>query len=71
MFYISGPGHAEYFLELAEKEGQGPALATFVRGKGYVKFEGNDGATLPLRTGDELADVEYGAQGTKEADYGK
>ncbi|KAK1064630.1 hypothetical protein LTR33_012022 [Friedmanniomyces endolithicus] len=30
----SGRGHAEFFLELAEMNEQGPMLATFVRGKG-------------------------------------
>ena len=71
MMYISGPGHAEYFLELAEKEGLGPALATFVRGKGYVKFEETEGVNLPVMTTEQLADVGYGAPGTKEAGYGK
>ena len=70
MRYISGPAHAEYFLELAEKEEQGPALATFVRGRGYVKFEGNDGASLPVKTMAQLADDGYGAPGTEEAGYG-
>ena len=70
MHYISGPGHAEYFLELAGKEGQGPALATFVRGKGYVKFDGDEVASLPLKTRAQLADEGYGAPGTEEAKYG-
>lgn len=44
-----GRGHAEFFYGLAEREGrQGEALATFVRGKGYVGFESNRGAVLPV-----------------------
>jgi len=63
MRHISGPGHADFFLELAENDGQGNPLATFVRGKGYVHFEGNDGAVLPVITMD--------MPGTPEANYGK
>jgi hypothetical protein len=70
MRHISGPGHAEYFLELAEKEEQGPALATFVRGKGYVKFDGDERASLPVKTMAQLADDGYGAPGTEQAGYG-
>jgi hypothetical protein len=71
MRFISGPAHAEYFLELAEGESQGPALATFVRGKGYVEFDGNEGATLPVSTMAKLSNIDYGAEGTEEAKYGK
>ena len=34
-----GEAHANYFMELVERADQGPADATFVKGKGYVKFE--------------------------------
>lgn len=71
MIYISGPAHAEMFVELAEKDGQGPALATFVRGRGYVAFEEDERATLPVKMRAELAIVGYGAPGTEEANYGK
>jgi len=33
MRYISGPGHADFFLELAEKEVQGPALRRLLEGR--------------------------------------
>lgn len=71
MIYLSGPGHAEFFLELAEKDSQGPALATFVRGKGYVAFEGDDRANLPVKMRAELVNEAYGAPGTEEGNYGK
>ncbi|KAI0457200.1 hypothetical protein F5B21DRAFT_99841 [Xylaria acuta] len=35
---IDGPAHAEFFAQLASHEGNVPWLATFVKGKGYVKF---------------------------------
>lgn len=35
---IDGNAHGEFFLQLAEKKEQGPWEATFVKGKGYVKF---------------------------------
>jgi hypothetical protein len=71
MRFISGPGHAEFFLQLAEQEGQGDPLATFVRGKGYTGFESNERAALPLGIVEERVDVGYGADGTVEAGYGK
>ena len=70
MHGISGPAHAEVFLELAENEDQGEALATFVRGKGYTRFEGNAAAILPVRTLEDMVDAEYGLPGTVEAEYG-
>ena len=50
------------FLELAEAKGeeQRPALYTFVRGKGYVAFEGDRRADLPYLTPDQVADWDYG-----------
>jgi hypothetical protein len=71
MIYISGPAHAEYFLDMAEKDGQGPALGTFVRGKGYVAFKEDEIATLPVSSRAQLAEESYGASGTEEANYGK
>lgn len=70
MFHISGPGHAKYFLELAEKDGQGVPLATFVRGKGYVKFPSNDRAVLPQLAIEDTVDPSYGAPGTTEGKFG-
>jgi len=71
MHAISGPGHAEFFLKLAEKDGQGKPLATFVRGKGHVSFKGNDEAHLPVTTIDKILDPQYGRPGTPEGKYGK
>jgi hypothetical protein len=70
MFHVSGPAHAEYFLELAEKEGRSETLATFVRGKGYTKFPSNERAILPHVSVQDAADPKYGAPGTVEAKYG-
>ncbi|KAL4942183.1 hypothetical protein BDV06DRAFT_235578 [Aspergillus oleicola] len=36
---IDGPAHAEFFASLAERESDVPWHATFVKGRGYVKFE--------------------------------
>ncbi|KAJ8128102.1 hypothetical protein O1611_g5534 [Lasiodiplodia mahajangana] len=36
---IDGPAHAEFYAQLANHEGDVSWLATFVKGKGYVKFE--------------------------------
>ncbi|GAP85630.1 putative short-chain dehydrogenase reductase SDR [Rosellinia necatrix] len=35
---IDGPAHADFYAQLANREGEVPWLATFVKGKGYVKF---------------------------------
>lgn len=35
---VDGDAHGDFFLQLAEKKEQGPWEATFVKGKGYVKF---------------------------------
>ena len=35
---IDGPAHGQFYTELAEKESQGPWLATFIKGQGYVDF---------------------------------
>ena len=70
MHYVSGPGHAKFFLELAEKEEQGEPLATFVRGKGYVRFERNERAVLPQTTIEDTVDPGYGAPGTAEEKFG-
>ncbi|KAK4935431.1 hypothetical protein LTR10_023509 [Elasticomyces elasticus] len=61
MRFISGPGHAQFFLQLAEQEKQGEPLATFVRGKGYVGFEGSERAVLPVGVSEERIDWAYGA----------
>jgi hypothetical protein len=61
MRFFSGPGYAEFFYELAEKEGrQGEALATLVRGKGYVRFESNRGAVLPVGGWEDWVDLGFG-----------
>ncbi|RMJ17317.1 hypothetical protein CDV36_003005 [Fusarium kuroshium] len=39
MAAIDGSAHGEFYTELAESKTQGPWLASFVKGKGYVKFE--------------------------------
>ncbi len=58
----SGRGHAEFFLELAEMNEQGPMLATFVRGKGYTKFAASETARLPSISVAEAVDFAYGQQ---------
>ena len=35
---LDGDAHAEFFAQLASGEGEVPWHATFVKGKGYVKF---------------------------------
>jgi hypothetical protein len=35
---LSGPGAAEFYLQLAEGENEIPWYATFVSGKGYIHF---------------------------------
>ena len=71
MLYIFGLGYANFFFELAEKEGQGPALATFLRGMGYMKFEGDKRGSLPVKTKAQLADEGHGAPRTEKGKYGK
>ncbi|UPK91524.1 hypothetical protein LCI18_002459 [Fusarium solani-melongenae] len=39
MAAIDGKAHGEFYTELAESKTQGPWLASFVKGKGYVKFD--------------------------------
>lgn len=63
MRYISGKGHAEMFLQLVEAEEQGPVLATFVKGKGYVAFPGEAERVLPVVDIAEASDMEYGKEG--------
>jgi hypothetical protein len=36
---LSGEHHAAFYAQLTERKAQGPWLATFVGGKGYVDFE--------------------------------
>lgn len=40
---IGGQAHADFYYELATGKEQGPWEATFVKGKGYVDFEGKVG----------------------------
>lgn len=40
---IDGDAHGEFYLDLAKSGEQGPFQATFVKGKGYVDFEGRTG----------------------------
>lgn len=70
MHYTSGPGNAEFFLQLAEQDGQREPLATFARGEGYVEFERDQRATLPKVTIEEILNLKYGVYGTAEARYG-
>ncbi|CAD0107987.1 unnamed protein product [Aureobasidium uvarum] len=57
----SGRAHAEFFLELAEMNDQGPILATFVRGKGYTRFAASEAARLPTLSVAEAVDFEWGS----------
>jgi len=70
MYHISGPGHAEFFLHLAETQEQEEPLATFVRGKGYVRFDEHERAVLPRSTTEDLLDPKYGIPGSVEGNYG-
>jgi hypothetical protein len=45
---LGGQVHAETYYELVTGEHQGPWEYTFVKGKGYVDFEGKVGA-IPKR----------------------
>jgi hypothetical protein len=40
---IDGDAHGEFYFDLVQKKEQGPFQATFVKGKGYVDFEGRTG----------------------------
>lgn len=71
MHHISGPGHAEFFLHLAESQRQEEPLATFVRGKGHVRFDTNEGAVLRRSTIENELDPGYGRPGSAEGNYGK
>lgn len=42
-YRVDGEAHAELYLGLAEGKEQGPWMQTFVKGKGYQKFEENYG----------------------------
>jgi hypothetical protein len=57
---ISGPGHADFFLELSESKEQRPILATFVTGKGYVPFPASQRTALPSITVEQAVDFSYG-----------
>jgi hypothetical protein len=35
---VNGPAHGEFYAELVKGEREVPWLATFVQGRGYVKF---------------------------------
>ena len=41
MDLIDGEAHGEEFWKLANRKEQAPVNYTFVKGKGYVKFESN------------------------------
>ncbi|KAK5112200.1 hypothetical protein LTR85_011633 [Meristemomyces frigidus] len=38
-YRVSGPAHADLYLELAQGKTQGPWMQTFVQGVGYTKFD--------------------------------
>ena len=40
MAHVDGEAHAEYYWHLANQKTQGPWNSTFVKGKGYKKFDG-------------------------------
>lgn len=38
MSAVNGPAHGEFYAQLVQHDGDTPWLATFVQGKGHVKF---------------------------------
>jgi hypothetical protein len=38
---VSGEAAGDFYLELSQQKEQGPWDETFVRGKGYVEFQGH------------------------------
>lgn len=62
MMHVSGKAHANFFAQLAEKEDQGPQLATFVKRKGYTAFAGEESVNLPFVASEDVADLEYGLE---------
>jgi hypothetical protein len=38
MQHVDGPAHGDFYAQLVQRDGDVPWLATFVKGKGYVKF---------------------------------
>lgn len=60
MFYLSGTAHANEFMDLAERNDQGPPMHTFIRGKGYMAFKGQENVNLPVMSLQQVADLEYG-----------
>ena len=40
MAHISGEAHSDYYWDLVNQKTQGPWNSTFVKGKGYKKFDG-------------------------------
>lgn len=66
-YRTSGPGHADFFLQLAEQDKKGEPLATWVKGKSYVGFERDQRTILSSVAVEEILDPKYGAFGTADA----
>lgn len=37
---VDGPAHGEFYAQLVQRTNEVPWLATFVKGKGHVRFDG-------------------------------
>lgn len=37
---VDGPAHGDFYAQLVQRTNEVPWLATFVKGKGHVKFDG-------------------------------
>lgn len=66
-YRTSGPGHADFFLQLAEQDENGEPLATWVKGKSYVGFEREQRTILSSVAVKEILNPKYGAFGTADA----
>ena len=51
---INGQAHAEFYYELVRRQDQGPWEATFVKGKGYVNFDGKVALAPPFWRGEQV-----------------
>ncbi|KAF4626633.1 hypothetical protein G7Y89_g11523 [Cudoniella acicularis] len=50
---IDGQAHADFYYELVRRKDQGPWEATFVKGKGYVDFDGKVALAPPFWRGEQ------------------
>ncbi|KAE9381996.1 hypothetical protein N431DRAFT_491262 [Stipitochalara longipes BDJ] len=51
---IDGQAHADFYSELVRRKNQGPREATFVKGKGYVDFDGKVALAPPFWRGQQI-----------------